>query len=459
MSDPFHAYDIRGVYPATINDEIAYKIGKAIVEKFKIKKIIIGRDHRISSPSLFKNLAKGLTEMGCDVTDIGSTATPILYHYTVTEEFPLGIMITASHNPKEYNGFKICTKEGQLITYENGGSEIEEIVRKDIFSISEKKGNVASRDVLQDYVRYVNSRFARLSKKYKIVVDTGNGVGGPIVREIISEHDRKQEDVELTEMFFELDGDYPNHEANPLLSKNTKDISEKIRSEKADFGFAFDGDCDRCILFDENGDAVNSDFALCLIAEEELKKHKGATFYYDLRFSKITKEHIEELGGKAVMLKVGNPVYKEKMYFEEGGIAAAELSGHVFYKENYSLDDGFYHMIKMIGFIDDILSDKDDGTKEMRKVSQIFEKFHKYYQSEEINNKVRNADDVISEVKKRYHDAKQLELDGVTVEYDSFWFNLRKSNTEPLVRLRLEADTKELLDEKTEEVVSFIKRF
>ena len=450
MSDPFHAYDIRGVYPTSINDEIAYKIGKAIAQKYKVSKIIIGHDHRNSSPALFKNLAKGLTEMGCDVTDIGNTATPILYHYTVKEKFPLGIMITASHNPKEYNGFKICTSEGQLITYEKGGHEIERIVNENRFEHHGEPGKIIRRDVLPEYISYLNSRMGKLSRKYKIVVDTGNGVGGPIVHKIF-EHNK---DVELVEMYFDLDGNYPNHEANPLVSKNTKDLSERIVKEKADFGFAFDGDCDRCIFFDENGHVVNSDFALCMVAEEELKKHKGATFYYDLRFSKIIKEHVEELGGKAVMLKVGNPTYKEAMYFEKGGIAAAELSGHVFYKENFSLDDGFYHMIKMIGYIDDILNTKKTGLP-----SQIFGRFRKYHQSEEINNKVKDADTVIAEVKKKYHDGKISELDGVTVEYKDFWFNLRKSNTEPLVRLRLEANTKELLEKKTEEVVSFIKMF
>jgi phosphomannomutase len=449
MSDPFHTYDIRGVYGKALTDELAYKIGKAIVKKYNLKKIVIGHDHRLSSPSLFKNLANGITDMGCDVYSIGTTATPILYHVCVEKEFPIGIMITASHNPKEYNGFKVCTKDCQLITYDAGIKDVEELCKNidQIKSPTKTKGKITSADENKEYAKYVADKIGKkgkLNKKYKIAIDTGNGVAGPIVKEIL----RHIPNIELTELYFELDGNYPNHEANPLVEKNNQKLSEIIKDKKLNIGFAFDGDADRCIVLDENGKSVPTDLLLCVMAEEELKKHKKGKFYYDLRFSKIVKEYIEKIGGTPVMLRVGNPFYKEKMRYE-GGIAAAELSGHVFYQENHGLDDGFYHMAKILSYIDDL--DKP--------ISNLIEPFRKYHQSEEINNKVKDADIVLKEIKKKYKDAKISELDGVTVEYKTFWFNIRKSNTEPLVRLRLEADTKSLLDEKLKEVTGFIEKF
>jgi len=445
MSEPFHQYDIRGIFNDTLTNELATKIGKSIVKKFNLKKIIIGRDHRISSPELFNSLTKGIIENGCDVLDIGVTATPILYHFCVTQNFPIGIMITASHNPKEYNGFKICTNEGQLITYDAGMSDVEELIKNNDIEIGNTTtGKIIKKEENQVYINYIKSKLNNLSKKYKIVIDTGNGSAGPIVKSILKDIPN----IKLTEMFFELDGNYPNHESNPLKLENIQDLKQRITEEKADFGFAFDGDADRCILLDELGNMIYPDMLLCVIAQEELKKHPNETFYFDLRFSKITKEYIESLGGKAVMLKVGNPEYKKKMVYE-GGCAAAELSGHMFYKENYSLDDGFFHMIKVINYIDSI----------NKKVSEIIKPFQKYFQSDEINLKIEKKDKVIEELKNKYSDSKILELDGVTIKYSEYWFNVRKSNTEPLLRLRIEANTKILLDEKIKEVTEFIKTF
>lgn len=445
MSEPFHQYDIRGVYNETLTNELATKIGQAIVKKFNLQKIIIGRDHRLSSPDLFNSLTAGITKNGCDVIDLGVTATPTLYHFCITKNIPIGIMITASHNPKQYNGFKICTNQGQLITYDKGMSDIEDLIINNDYEIKDiHPGKIIKEEDNKIYIDYIRKSLNPLSKKYKIVIDTGNGSAGPIVESILSEI----KNIELIKMFFDLDGNYPNHEANPLKPENVKQLSEKIIEENADFGFAFDGDADRCILLDEKGNTIYPDMLLCVIAQEELKNHHGETFYYDLRFSKITKEYIEKLGGKAVMLKVGNPEYKQKMVFE-GGCAAAELSGHMFYKENYSLDDGFFHMIKVINYIDSI----------NKKVSEIIAPFQKYYQSEEINLEIKNKDEVIEKIKEKYSDAKISELDGVTITYDEFWFNVRKSNTEPILRLRLEANTKEIQEKKTQEIIEYIKTF
>ncbi len=437
MSDPFHKYDIRGIYPSELSEELVYKIAKAIVHKFSLNKIVVGYDHRTSSPALFESFSKGATEMGCDVLSIGSTATPILYQVCVRGQYDIGVMITASHNPKEYNGLKICTKESQLVTSDKGLDEIKEIVEEDDFELGDKKGIVEEKDVLSEYASFVKKHLNALKKKYKVVVDTGNGVAGPVVKKILEDNNK----VDLVELYFEPDGNYPNHEANPLKEENLEDLSKKITEEKADFGFAFDGDADRCILLDENGDVVNTDMLLCLIATEESKKNPESTFYYDLRFSKIVKEHIEALGCKAVMSEVGNAVYKEKLVFE-GGLVAAELSGHVMYSENDCLDDGFYLMAKIFNYVDDL----------GKSVSDLIKPFKIYFQSPEINTKVKDADVVLKAIKEKYSNHEITELDGLTITDKKWWFNIRKSNTEPVIRMRIEADTKEILDEKKKEL-------
>lgn len=444
MADPFHAFDIRGVYEQDLTDELAYNIGRAIVTQFNLKKLVVGFDHRISSPAIFENFSKGVTEMGCNVVSIGITSTSILYYECVKEQFEIGVMITASHNPKEYNGFKICTKESQLIIKEKGLSDIETLARAKEFTPAETKGTISEKDVLPEYVNYILKLQKPQKQKYKIVVDTGNGVAGPIVDEILKHY----EDIELVPLFFERDGTYPNHEANPLKMENIEDLSKKIVEVNADFGFAFDGDGDRCMMMDNKGDVVNTDILLCVIADIELKEHPGEKIYYDLRFSKIVKEHITALGGKPIVSKVGNAVYKEKMIYE-GGLLAAELSAHVMYRDNHALDDGFYLMAKVINYIDEI----------GKPVNEMVAPYKKYVQSPEINNKVKNADAVLEAVKTKFSDAELSELDGVTATYNDHWFNLRKSNTEPVVRMRVEADSKELLDKKVSEMQAFIDTF
>ncbi|MFW5852438.1 MAG: phosphomannomutase/phosphoglucomutase [Nanoarchaeota archaeon] len=441
MGEPFHKYDIRGIYPKDLSEDLVYRIAKAIVKRFSLKRIIVGYDHRMSSPSLFESFSRGAADMGCDVLSIGSTATPILYHFCVKEKFDIGVMITASHNPKEYNGIKVCTKESQLITYDKGLSDVEGLAVENKFPDADMKGKIETRDVLNEYVSFIIPLLSNLKKNYKVVIDTGNGVAGPIVEKILN----GIENIDVIPLFFELDGNYPNHEANPLKDENLVDLSKKIIETKSDFGFAFDGDGDRCILLDEKGEVVNTDILLCLIATEESKKNPGSTFYYDLRFSKIVKEHIESLGCKAVMSEVGNAVYKEKLVYE-GGLVAAELSGHVMYSDNSCLDDGFYLMAKIFGYVDNLVGS----------VSKLVLPYKKYFQSPEINTKVKDANVAIEDVRAKYKDYEITEIDGVTITADNWWFNLRKSNTEPVVRMRVEADTKELLDEKIKELQNLL---
>ena len=441
MGGIFHKYDIRGVYQKELTDLMAFKIGRAIAEHFSLDRIVVGHDHRNSSPELFKNLVKGLNSKGCEVLSIGNTATPILYRECIDGDFPIGVMLTASHNPKEYNGFKICTGEGLLVTYGKGLETIEEVVNADDSEPDDSEPRFETKDALTGYSQFIHEKLSSLSRRYSLVIDTGNGVAGPIIESFL-----QNTDLDVKKMFFELDGNYPNHEANPLKDENLKDIKNAVIEDKADVGFAFDGDADRCIVIDEKGETINTDMLLCLIATEESKKNPGATFYYDLRFSKVVKEHIESLGCKALMSEVGNAVYKEKLA-KEGGLVAAELSGHVMFSENKCLDDGFFLMAKVLSYMDDL----------GKPISELIAPYKKYYQSPEINMKVTDAEKALNTMREKFAEYEMEELDGVTIKAEDWWFNLRKSNTEPVVRMRVEAEDKAMLDEKVGELKAILE--
>ena len=434
MGGVFKKYDIRGVYPDDIDEELVYRIGRAIADEYSLDRVIVGYDYRKSSEPFFRSLSKGFNSRGCRVVTLGNTATPVLYRECIDGEFPIGIMITASHNPKDYNGLKICTDDGLLVTYGKGLEKIEERVGKDQSSIKDAdcEDMIEEKDVSDEYSEFIGSMLKGLDKRFKISIDAGNGVAGPLLDKILG-----YLDGDVDRLFFEPDGDYPNHDANPLEDKNLDDLKASVKKNGSDAGFAFDGDADRCVLLDEKGDVVNTDMLLCLIATEEAKNNPGSTFYYDLRFSKVVKEHIESLDCNAIMNMVGNAFYKEKLV-SDGGLVAAELSGHVMFSENKNLDDGFYLVAKAIRYMDDL----------KRPLSELVQPFKKYWQTPEINMKVDDADAVLAEMKERFKDQDINELDGVTVSDDDWWFNIRKSNTEPLVRMRIEADTETLLEEK-----------
>ena len=444
MGGIFHKYDIRGIYQKELTGSLAFKIGRAIAEHFSLDRIVVGHDHRNSSPELFENLVKGLNSKGCKVLSIGNTATPILYRECIDGDFPIGVMLTASHNPKEYNGFKICTGEGLLVTYGKGLEKIEELVNADDSEPDDSEPKFEEKDALTPYAEFICSVLSRANTDFRAVMDAGNGVAGPVIDKIMGMLAEDPEEY-VKRLYFEPDGNYPNHEANPLKDENLEDIKNAVVTNKADVGFAFDGDADRCIVIDEKGETINTDMLLCLIATEESKKIPGATFYYDLRFSKVVKEHIESLGCKALMSEVGNAVYKEKLA-KEGGLVAAELSGHVMFSENKCLDDGFFLMAKVINYMADL----------GRPISELIAPYKKYYQSPEINMKVTDADKALRTMKEKFAEYDMEELDGVTIKAGDWWFNLRKSNTEPVVRMRVEAEDNVVLDEKVEELKSML---
>jgi phosphomannomutase len=439
----FKAYDIRGVYPDEINEEAAYLVGKAFVESLKCKSVVVGRDMRKSSPSLFESLVKGITEQGADVIDIGMVTTPMLSFAVMNWNHEAGIMISASHNPGQYNAFKLIRKGNDIALqiYEGGGMEdIKEKCLQNNFTQSEKKGSLKEKSVKEEYAKRLLS-IADGIKGLNVVCDYGNGVGSVSAKPFLDSLP-----IHAVHMFDEPDGSFPNHEPNPHDIENIKDLQKKVLEEKADLGIFFDGDADRSQLVDEKGEIVYPDIALGILAVDALKEKKHGKIFHDLRFTKAISEQITENGGEAKMLRVGNPFYKEALEDKEG-IVAGEFSGHIMFREFFGIDDGLYSALKFMGIM----------CKQGKKVSELAGPFKKYFQTEEINMKVADTDKVFEDINNKYSDGKLVTIDGILIDYGKWWLSLRKSNTEPLVRLRIEAKSKELLEEKRKEVLGIIQ--
>jgi len=436
----FKAYDIRGIYPKEINEKAAYLVGRALVQFLSAGTVVVGRDMRESGIGLFRELARGITDQGADVEDIGMCTTPMLGFAVARFGHDAGVMISASHNPKEYNAFKLIKKPGEQLSSETGILEIRKLCEKNEFK-KEPKGKIIQRNVLDDYKKHI-LKYTGDIKDLKVVVDYGNGVGSISSKPVFAELA-----VDAIHMYDKPDGEFPNHPANPHDHKNMADLQERVLAEKADLGIFYDGDADRSIIIDEKGEIVHADLLLGVLAVEELKKYPGEKIYYDLRFSKTIKEEILRQKGKPVMLRVGNPFYKSAL-IHDGGILAGELSGHIMYKENYCLDDGLFAAVKTM----------DVMCRTKKKISELIEPFQKYHQSEEINLPVKDAKITLEKMKNNYTDGKFVDIDGVLVQYKDWWFSLRMSNTEPLVRLRLESNTKELLERKKKELLDLIHK-
>lgn len=439
----FKAYDIRGLYPDEINEEAGYLIGKAFVDFFGCKSVVVGQDMRVSSPSLFEALTRGINEQGADVIDIGMVATPMLSFAVMKWEQSAGIMISASHNAGKYNAFKLVKNGGTgalQIHDGNGIKDLLTIIKKGEFKKAERSGIIIEQSISQEYDEKILSVAGNI-KDLKVIVDYGNGVGSLSSKNVL--HSLP---IKTIEFFEEPDGTFPNHEPNPHEIENMKFLQEKVLEEKADFGIFFDGDADRSIFIDENGEIVFPDIALGVLAQEALKENPGEKIYYDLRFTKAVGEDIEKNGGKPVIMRVGNPFYKEALV-EEGGILAGEFSGHIMFKQHQGIDDGLFTAIKFMSAM----------CKSGKTASELAKPFQKYFQTEEINMQVADAYKTFEKVKEKYADGELLTIDGLLIRYANWWLSLRKSNTEPLVRLRIEAETKELLEGKRAELLSIIQ--
>ncbi len=436
----FKSYDIRGVYPSDLNEESAFAIGRGFIEKTKAKQVVMGYDARLSSPVLFKAFATGVHSRGAKVFDIGQVPTECVYFAVGNYDFPAGVMVTASHNPKEYNGFKMLHKTGNDIQIIRGKDLLESVEQGDVKI--EDNFEIEKKDIWEDYLRRILS-FVDLSEinPLKIVVDASNGVAGNVISKITDKLP-----VEVVALNFNPDGNFPNHSPNPLEEGSVDKISEMIKSEKADLGIMFDGDADRIFMVDEQGELVRADIVLMLLAKCFLDKNPGMAISYNAICSRALPEFVKKWGGVPVRTQVGFVNVRDGL-LKNNGIMGGELSGHYCFKDFYYLDSG------MVAF----LSLSQIFSKENRKVSETVKEFSPYVKSPELNFKVDNKEEILEKVKQKYADGKQDYLDGVTVEYEDWWFNVRPSNTEPLLRLTIEADTEELLKQKQKELTKILK--
>lgn len=435
----FKSYDIRGIYPSELNEEQAYLIGRAFARKSGAKKVTVGSDMRLSGPALKRELIRGITDEGADVKDIGLVPIDAIYFAVGKLGDEAGIMITASHNPKEYNGFKMALKDMKWIR----GVDLLDEVKSLPKAISETRGEIEEEDIVPRYISHVLS-FVDIDKiePFKVVVDAGNGMAGkimPILTEGLP--------LNIVPLNFKLDGNFPAHPSNPLLPESQKQICETVVKEKADFGVIMDGDTDRLFFVDEKGSFIPADMTLLLLAKLFLEKEPGCGIVYNAICSKIVPEMIEKWGGRPLRSKVGF-INVMLMMREQQGAMGGELSAHYSFRDNFYADSGFIAFVTLL----QLLSNHEQP------LSEIVKPFYKYFKSAESNFKVKDKDAILEKIKEKYSDGKQDFLDGITVEYKDWWFNVRPSNTEPLLRLTIEANSPDLLEEKKKELTKIISK-
>jgi phosphomannomutase len=440
----FKAYDIRGVVPDELDAAGAYRIGRAVARFRGAGPLLVGRDARKSSPELFQELVRGVGDEGVDVVDLGLVATPMLYFAVDELGAAGGVMITASHNPGRYNGFKVCREHAIPVGEATGLQEIEQIAR-DIAANDvpvSPRGSVRARDVTESYVDHVLA-VGGGCPALRVAIDCGNGMAAAGLEPVL-----ERLDLDVERLYFEPDGTFPNHEADPLKPENLRDVSAAVRRIGADFGVAFDGDADRAVFVDGAGEPISSDLITGLLARHQLRKHGGGCVLYDLRSSRATAEAIEAAGGRAEMCRVGHSFVKAQMR-EIGAIFAGELSGHFYFRFSPTLvaDDAIAAFVALL----DVLAG------EGRPLSQLIAPLRRYAASGEINRRVEGIDSLLAAIESEHADAREIShLDGLLVRYKDWWFNLRPSNTEPVLRLNLEADTRELMEEKRDALLARI---
>jgi phosphomannomutase len=440
----FKAYDIRGVVPDELDAAAAYRVGRATARHIGAESLVVGRDARSHSPQLFEALVRGVNDEGADVIDLGLVATPMLYFAVDHLKAGGGIMITASHNPGQYNGFKICREHAIPVGEASGLREIEGIAGE----VEEgqgvgRRGAVRSVDLRSEYTHHVLAVGAGRPRLH-VAIDCGNGMASVPLEPLLG-----RLDLEVERLYFEPDGTFPNHEADPLKAENLADCSAAVKRSGADFGVAFDGDADRAIFVDETGASITSDLVTALFARRVLRRHKGATVLYDLRSSRVTAEEIEAAGGHPEMCRVGHSFVKAQMR-ESDAVFAGELSGHFYFRFSPTLvaDDGIAAFVAML----DVLAEADQP------LSRLVAPLRRYAASGEINRRVGDVPGLLAAIEREHADAPEIShLDGLLVRYPDWWFNLRPSNTEPVLRLNLEADTEERMIERRDALLARIE--
>jgi phosphomannomutase len=439
----FKAYDVRGIYPSELDEEGAYAIGRAYVEEFEPRTIAVGRDVRLSSPAMAAAATRGAVDGGAEVLDLGLVGTEMVYFAVGDRELDGGIMVTASHNPKEYTGAKIVRAGALPVGGDSGLMEVRDRAARG-FEDPRGGGSVREVDIWPDYVNRVLS-FVDLGAitPLKVVIDGANGMGGVMLPPVL-----ERLPIEAVRWYFEPDGSFPNHEPNPLLPENREFIVERTTSEGADFGVAFDGDADRCFFVDDEGNFVPGDFVTALFAEAVLEKDPGAKIIYDVRASWAVPETIEAAGGIPLINRVGHAFIKQRMR-QDGAVFGGEVSGHYYFRDFSQADSGVVPFLLMLELV----------SRKGQKLSEILQPFReRYFLTGELNTPVPDVDAKLRELEERFAgQGKVSHLDGVSVDADGWHFNVRPSNTEPLLRLNLEARSQELMERKRDEVLDVIR--
>jgi phosphomannomutase len=440
----FGSYDIRGIYGENLNDEVAYRIGRAAAQYLQVPEIAVGRDMRLSSPQLAAALIRGITDEGVNVIDLGLTTTDELYFAVGKFKYSAGVMVTASHNPGKYNGMKFCRAEAYPISKETGLAAIRDLASTGEFADPPRKGEVRTQDVLEDYVNHALS-FIDVSKirPLKVVIDAGNGMAGMVMPKVF-----EKLPCTLIPLYFELDGSFPNHPASPIEPENTEVLRKTVREVGADLGAAFDGDADRMFPVDEQGNIVDGSMVTAIAANSLLRKYPGSTILYNLIVSKSVPELVAELGGKSFRARVGHSHIKADMR-THNAIFGGEHSGHFYFRDNWYADSGLIAFLMTLELVS--LGDKP--------LSELLKPLDRWVRSGEYNSTVSDKEAKLAALEERYGKEAQAvdHLDGVTFDFGDWWFNVRPSNTEPFLRLNLEARTRELMEQKRDEVLAFIR--
>jgi phosphomannomutase len=437
----FKAYDVRGIYPGELDEAGAEAIGRAYVEHFEPKRIAVGRDMRLSSPSMQRAVMRGAADAGAEVLDLGLVGTEMVYFAVGSLELEGGIMVTASHNPKQYTGMKLVRRGALPVGGDSGLLDLRDLIEAGNWRAGDP-GEVRELDIWPSYVDRVLS-FVDVDaiNPLKVVIDAANGMAGTMLPPVL-----ERLPVEATRCYFEPDGSFPNHEPNPLLPENREFIVRKTLEDGADLGVAFDGDADRCFFVDDTGEFVPGDFVTALFAESLLAREPGAKIIYDVRASRAVPDTIEHLGGVPLVNRVGHAFIKARMRKEDAAFAG-EVSGHYYFRDFSQADSGVIPFLLMLELI----------SKRGRLSELLAPLRSRYFITGELNTPVPDVALKIQELKERYADGRVSHLDGISVDFDDWHFNVRPSNTEPLLRLNLEATSQQLMEQKRDEVLEVIR--
>lgn len=441
----FHAYDIRGIYNIDFTKDDVYKIGFYLPKLLNTHKILIGRDVRVSSPEVFEFLKNGIIDSGADVYDAGLTTTPMIYWLTAKFEFDGSVMITASHNGPEYNGMKISRTNAMPVGYDDGLGELEKLIKTQTIAPAKIKGKINSFDKLEDYIQFQKHFLPADLDQLKLSIDCSNGMAGLVIKDILGKNHNY--------LYVEPDGRFPNHQPNPLILKNVEDLRKAVLENRSDLGIIFDGDADRVMFVDENGRFISPDLMIALLGHYFLPRNEKVKVIQDIRTSMAVGEYLKQLGNvEMITWRVGR-AFAAKRLRQEDGLFGGELAGHYYFKDFYYSDSG---ILAMLFILNVIIEKKKEGIS----VSQLIDTIAKYATSGEVNFKIEDKQSAMDRVKNYYFENEKpinfMDFDGYRVEFSDWWFNIRPSNTEPYLRLIIEANTEELKNQKLEKIKELI---